>query len=112
MQRSPLTMREGGYRWRQWRVETEHRGLRQVCNAFVLFSLAHGSAAPLIPVETRLAGNPAEAPAYRVRLTRARQPYPFTPVNTMPWMKYRWAKKKTTIIGTTATTAAAIVRCH
>ncbi len=59
-----------------------------------------------------LAGNPAEAAAYRVRLTRARQPYPFTPVNTMPWMKYRWAKKKTTIIGTTATTAAAIVRCH
>jgi hypothetical protein len=35
--------------------------------------------------------------------------YPLIPVRTMPWMKCRWATKKTAIIGMTDTTVMAIV---
>jgi hypothetical protein len=36
------------------------------------------------------------------------QPQPFTPVSVMPWMNVRWAKKNTTMTGSTTTVLAAI----
>lgn len=38
--------------------------------------------------------------------------YPFMPVTATPWMKVRWVKKKSTMIGSTMMVEAAISRCH
>ena len=37
--------------------------------------------------------------------------HPLTPLNTTPWVKMRWAKKKRTIGGTIISTETAMMRC-